>query len=268
MDRLNILYIHSHDTGRCVQPYGHAVATPNLQRLAETGVLFRRAFSAAPTCSPSRAALLTGQYPHECGMLGNVGRMRFELRDYSRHIVHALRPGGYRSYLAGMQHIATDKTRIGYDELLDGAPEEAACDLLSRPPAGPFFLSVGFTETHRKGGQGRPGHFHEPGPAGDPRFVTPPVPLPDTPEIRQDLADFHAATERLDRKMGRVLDALAGAGLDGNTLVICTTDHGMPLLGMKATLTDGGIGVMLILRGPGGLAGGKVCDSLVSHLDL
>ena len=60
--RPNILYIHSHDTGRYVQPYGHAIPTPHIQRLAEEGVLFRKAFCAAPTCSPSRASLLTGQH--------------------------------------------------------------------------------------------------------------------------------------------------------------------------------------------------------------
>ena len=56
MRRPNSMDIHSHDTGRYVQPYGHAVPTPNLQRLAEEGVLFRQAFCAVPTCSPSRAA--------------------------------------------------------------------------------------------------------------------------------------------------------------------------------------------------------------------
>src|SRR5215471_17617747 len=73
-NRPNILYIHSHDTGRYIQPYGHAVATPHLQRLAEEGVLFRRNFCANPTCSPSRAALLTGCYPHENGMTGLAHR--------------------------------------------------------------------------------------------------------------------------------------------------------------------------------------------------
>ncbi len=63
MDQPNILYIHSHDTGRSIQPYGHAVPTPNLQRLAEQGVLFRQCFCVGPTCSPSRSGLLTGQYP-------------------------------------------------------------------------------------------------------------------------------------------------------------------------------------------------------------
>ena len=74
MDRPNILYLHSHDSGRYVQPYGHAVPTPNLQRLAEEGVRFRQAYYAAPTCSPSRAALLTGQASHSCGQFGLVNR--------------------------------------------------------------------------------------------------------------------------------------------------------------------------------------------------
>ena len=63
----NILYVHSHDTGRWVRPYGYAVRTPNIQRLAEEGVILRKAFCAAPTCSGSRACLLTGQYAHSNG---------------------------------------------------------------------------------------------------------------------------------------------------------------------------------------------------------
>jgi arylsulfatase A-like enzyme len=96
----NIIYLHSHDSGRYLQPFGHAVPTPNLQRLASEGVLFRRAFSAAPTCSPSRSALLTGQCPHRNGMLGLAHR-GFSMNDYSKHILHTLRPAGYRSVLAG-----------------------------------------------------------------------------------------------------------------------------------------------------------------------
>ena len=64
MNRPNILYLHSHDTGRYVQPYGHPVPTPNIQHLADQGILFRRAFCATPTCSTSRACLLTGEYGH------------------------------------------------------------------------------------------------------------------------------------------------------------------------------------------------------------
>src|SRR6516164_6227832 len=94
----NILYLHSHDSGRYLSPYGHAVPTPNLRRLAAEGVIFRRAFSAAPTCSPSRAALLTGQCPHQNGILGLAHR-GFSMTDYRHHMLHTLRGAGYLSVL-------------------------------------------------------------------------------------------------------------------------------------------------------------------------
>src|SRR5690242_1788770 len=68
--KYNIVYLHSHDSGRYLRPYGYDVPTPNLLRLAKQGVLFRNMHAAAPTCSPSRAALLTGQPSHASGMLG------------------------------------------------------------------------------------------------------------------------------------------------------------------------------------------------------
>ena len=104
MSHPNILYIHSHDTGRYIQPFGHAMPTPNFQRLAEQGILFRQAFCANPTCSPSRAALLTGQWPHSCGMLGLAHR-GFRLNDYSHHLVHTLKKAGYTTALSGFQHV-------------------------------------------------------------------------------------------------------------------------------------------------------------------
>lgn len=265
MKRPNILYLHSHDTGRYVQPYGHGVSTPNLQRLAEEGILFRQAFCAAPTCSPSRAALLTGQCAHSSGMIGLAHR-GFRLNDYRQHIVHTLRTAGYRSTLIGVQHVAPSPEMIGYDVVVpvassrvaDVAP--AAEAFLRAAPEEPFFLSVGFFETHRE--------FPPPGPEDDPRYVRVPAPLPDTPEVRQDMAAFHASTRELDRGIGIVLRALEEAGLSDRTLVICTTDHGIAFPGMKCNLTDHGIGVMLIMRGPGGFEGGRVIDGMVSHIDL
>src|SRR2546421_4967903 len=79
---------------------------------------------------------------------------------------------------------------------------------------------------------------------------------------------FKASAWDLDQGVGAVLEALEANGLAGNTLVLCTTDHGIAFPRMKGNLTDHGIGVMLILRGPGGFRGGKVCDSLVSHIDI
>ncbi len=265
MERPNILYLHSHDSGRYVQPYGFAIATPNIQRLAEQGVLFRQAFCGGPTCSPSRAALLTGQYPHCCGMIGLAHR-GFSLNDYGKHIVHTLRRAGYRSTLIGTQHIARDPSVIGYDETITDVPPRAperaqvVAQWLRGKPEQPFFLSAGFNDTHRV--------YEEPGPAEDPRYCQPPLPIPDAPETRYDMACYKASARVLDEGFGIVLEALEEAGLAENTLVICTTDHGIAFPWMKCNLTDHGIGVMLIMRGPGGFEGGRVCDALVSQIDL
>src|SRR3954471_14923802 len=101
----NILYLHSHDTGRFIQPYGHQVPTPNIQRLADQGLLFRQAFAAAPVCSGSRAALLTGAHAHANGMLGLAHR-GYRLTDYNQHLVHFLREHGYWSALIGESHVS------------------------------------------------------------------------------------------------------------------------------------------------------------------
>lgn len=264
--RPNILYIHSHDTGRYVQPYGHAVPAPHLQLLAEQGVLFRQAFAAAPTCSPSRASLLTGQLPHNNGMVGLAHR-GFALYDEKHHILHTLREAGYYSALVGEEHVAREHESIGYDYVasLDSFEAEkvapATADLLlhCKLPE-PFFLSVGFFETHRE--------YPQPASPTDANYSLPPAPLPDTPETRRDMAAFKAAVWNLDQGIGTVLNALEDSGLAETTLVVCTTDHGIAFPHMKGSLTDHGIGVMLIMRGPGGFSGGKVYDTLVSQIDL
>jgi arylsulfatase A-like enzyme len=132
--------------------------------------------------------------------------------------------------------------------------------LRARPKDRPFFASVGFVETHRD--------FAEPVSDAEVRSTMPPANLPDTPETRRDMAAFKASARKLDEGVGGVLDALDRAGLAQDTLVIFTTDHGLAFPGAKATLTDRGLGVLLILRGPGGFTGGTVQDALVTHLDL
>lgn len=264
--RPNILYLHSHDTGRYVQPYGHAIPTPHMQRLAQEGVLFRKAFSAAPTCSPSRASLLTGRHPHSNGMFGLAHR-GFALQDYSQHLLHTLRKeAGYYTALLGEEHIAQDPATVGYDTIVpaqsfraeDIAP--AAVRFLHNQPAQPFFLSIGFFETHRE--------FLQPESQQAASYTLPPAPLPDTPQTRHDMAAYKASASALDQGIGAILASLDATGLARETLVVCTTDHGIPFPAMKGTLTDHGIGVMLIMRGPGGFTGGKVCDALVSQVDI
>jgi len=267
----NILYLHSHDTGRYVQPYGYPAETPNLQRLANEGVLFRNAFCAAPTCSPSRAALLTGQDAHSSGMMGLAHR-GFALHDPTRHLAHTLRVAGYQTVLAGFQHVATEDAIADYGYAvvhhdLERAEEIAAAFLRDQPQQ-PFFLDTGFVETHRVGLSFGEGPEEEAWIEKQAKHVLPPPPLPDHPAIRRDTAAYLAAVKRLDRKIGIVLDALEDAGLAETTFVIFTPDHGLAFPRSKGTLTDRGIGVAMIARGPGGFAGGSVVDALVSHLDV
>jgi N-sulfoglucosamine sulfohydrolase len=261
----NIVYMHSHDSGRYTQPYGEPVPMPNVQALADQGVLFREAFCAAPTCSASRACLLTGQYGQTNGMLGLAHR-GWSLRDYRHHIVHTHRKAGYTSVLIGEQHISKRPDVIGYDEVMKIPTTNVesvgplAMEVLRRPREKPLFLSVGFFETHRQ--------FLPPGSLRDVHYSKPPANLPDAPEVRADIAAFKASARSLDHGVGMVLNELDAAGLDENTLIIFTTDHGMPFPGAKATLYDRGLGVMLILRGRAPFQGGRVIDALVSHIDI
>ena len=284
-DRPSILYLHCHDAGRYVRPFGYDIPTPNIQRLAEEGILFRKAFCAAPSCSPSRAALVTGQYPHCCGMYGLASsRWGYTLNDYSQHLAYTLNQNGYETALSGVQHVArlpwATPHEMGYERLLSfdsgdthdlDATVPAAVAYLKEDHRRPFFLSVGFTAPHRYGA----GDHHtftreiptEPKDL-DARYCLPMPHLPDNPIARRDMANYQQGAAVMDRQMGEVLDALEDNGLADDTLVICTTDHGPGVPDMKCTLTDRGVGVFLVMRGPGGFEGGKVIDGMVSHMDL
>ncbi len=275
MKKPNIIFMHSHNTGRYIQPYGFAIPAPNLQHLADSGVIFRKAFASAPTCSPSRASFLTGMMPHSCGMLGLAHR-GFKLPNYSIHLAHVLKAAGYITALSGVEHTAPDLSDVGYDRILSfqklesaspqnpGDPAQTAAKYLSSSPDQPFFLSVGLRETHRPFPKADPEHH----PEEDPRFCQPPQPLPDAPETRADMADFKASVRVMDRKYGLILDALERSGLRENTYVFCFCDHGLQFPLNMCNLTDHGIGVYLIAHGPEHFTGGKSIDAMVSLMDL
>jgi arylsulfatase A-like enzyme len=282
---MNILYLHTHDSGRYWQPYGYDIPMPNLMNLTAQGVIFRQAFSAAPTCSASRTGLLTGMNPHAAGMIGLAHR-GFALHDPTQHLAHFLAENGYETVLCGVQHeIAHGReTQLGYQKVLRGelppepagprtlqqqltrraeqdfANAQAAAAYLHQPKTRPFFISVGFVETH----------FDLPDPAPDinPANVQPPPTLPDNAITRRDMAGYITMARRVDHCFGEVLQALDDSGLAEDTLVICTTDHGIAFPKMKCTLYDTGIGVALILRFPRRKYAGQSVDALVSHLDI
>lgn len=299
MMKPNIVYIHAHDLGRFCQPMGYDIPAPNLMRLAREGVLFRQCHSAAPTCAPSRAALLTGQYPHRCGMLGlPMPKLGYRLNDYSRHLAGFLKQHGYETALSGAQHEAREpqaptRESLPYDRFLNHVPTAqqeftpgltapAAVDFLMGQHDRPFFLSVGFLDPHRDN-RDDSRIFIESQPMSEPenidedaRYCQPWPHMPDNAVTRREMANFKMGVEMMDADVGRVLRALDTPGLRENTLVIFTTDHGPGVCEMKATLTDRGTGVVLIMRGPTGpqhgeasaFAGGRVIDGMVQHLDL
>jgi len=238
--------------------------TPNIQKLAEEGVLFRKTFCGGPTCSPSRAVLLTGQYAHNNGMLGLAHR-GFKLNDYNDHIIYTLKKEGYHTELFGMQHIASNPEMIGYDKVdikskkaVDVLPKVE--EFLDQNHESSFFISVGFFETHRP--------FPTENIIDNERYEKVPDPLPDTPEIRKDMTHFKKTLREYDRAVGEVIKYLKKNNLYDNTLIINTTDHGIAFPKMKCNLTDHGIGVMLIMKGPNEFAGGKVVDSMISQIDV
>lgn len=290
---MNIIYIHTHDTGRSISPYGYALPTPNLQTFAEEGTVFRQCFDCGPTCSPARAGLLTGMAPHSCGMLGLAHR-GFQLNDYSRHLARYLARNGYETALCGIQHVAPHKLmdQLGYTRMLQPDPvdQETARERLAaqgmtphqingsmhivndraKIPAvtrflrekhdKPFFLSFGMVCTHRD--------FAKADEDLDPNYMRPPAPLPDTPQTRNDMAEYATMVRCVDDCVGEVLQTLEETGLDEDTFVFFTTDHGIAFPAMKCNLYDEGIGVSLLVRYPGNQMAGEAIDALVSHVDL
>ncbi len=274
---MNIIYFHTHDSGRFLDPANSPRSLPNLERFSAAAVTFRNAFSAAPTCSPSRSALLTGQYPHENGMVGLAHR-GFHLHQDAQHIAGSLSRVGMETVLCGVQHVAGDKSELGYERVLDArqdyfsrkdvVPHEWDMDNASRvaqfvgePHDRPFFLSYGLLSTHRP--------FPQPPAERSQRmYAPPPWEVPDTPNTRADMEGFLTSLQVVDRALGVVLDAVIEAGLWESTAIVVTTDHGPPFPEMKNTLRDAGFGVSLIMRIPGLADDGSVEHSLVSQIDL
>ncbi|KUH94952.1 sulfatase [Mycobacterium sp. IS-1556] len=263
----NVLFVHWHDLGRHLGAYGHQdVSSPRLDALAAEGILFTRAHATAPLCSPSRGSLFTGRYPQSNGLVG-LAHHGWEYRTGVRTLPDLLSESGWHTALFGMQHETSYPARLGFDEfdVSNSYCEyvvEQATRWLADPPAQPFLLTAGFFETHRP----YPRDRYEPADATD---VVVPDYLPDTPEVRQDLAAFYGSISVADAAVGQLLDALSTTGLDRTTWVVFTTDHGPALPRAKSTLYDAGTGIAMILRPPRHAdIAPKVYDELFSGVDL
>lgn len=259
-DRPNIVWIIADDLGPELSCYGYqAVATPNIDRLANEGARFTLAFSTAPVCSASRTAFQTGQYQTTVGGHHHDTRIKPVLPDSIPTVTGLMQDAGYYvsnglGFTEKPKRPAKSHLNFVYksSEFFDGH------DWTGRAKGQPFFAQVQIKEPHRAFVQ-RQREYSE---------ATIPPYYPDHPMTRADWGNYLASVEALDERVGGILDRLDAEGLTENTLVMFFGDHGRPHVRGKQWLYDGGLHVPLLVRWPGKMAAGAVDDRLVSLLDL
>ncbi len=261
--RPNILFCIGDDFGwPFTGAYGDKVVkTPAFDRVAREGVLFNHAYTAAPSCTPSRASILTGQmfYRLEEGailwsFLPNKFTVFPDLLEKAGYNVGLMRKGwGPGDYKVG-----------GFTRNPAGTSYKTFAQFLETVPSGqPFFFWFGATDPHRpyEAGSGAASGMK----AAD---VQVPPWLPDTPEVRNDILDYYFEVQRFDREVGEMLALLETKGILENTLVTITGDNGWPFPRAKAYLYDHGVRQPLAVRWGAKVKPGRVVDDFISLSDL
>lgn len=253
----NILFLFSDDHSvPDLGCYGNPVIhTPNLDQLAKDGIKFSRAYVSSPQCSPSRASVLTGRSSHDV----HASRLHSDVPQYDTNLIQLLNNHGYYTGAFRKVHQPTIEDDL---QFYGGADTEFTEFFDSLPENQPFFLWFGSTDPHRGYSEGA---FE---PAHNPNEVIVPDYLPDTPEVRQDIAYYYDEIARFDKECGEILGLLDERNLTENTLVVMAGDNGLPFPRAKATLYEAGIHVPLLMRWPDTLEAGQSSDALISLMDL
>jgi uncharacterized sulfatase len=237
------------------------VRTPTFDKVAAEGVLFTHICSAAPSCTPSRAAILTGQAPHrleEGANLWGILPKRYpvypdllEAAGYTvGHMGKGWGPGSLEGSGRSRNPAGTQFKNFG--EFLRTVPRDK-----------PFCFWYGSRDPHRpyvKGSGLKSGKRLE--------DVVVPAFLPDAPEVRSDILDYYFAVERYDRDTGEILNLLQESGRAENTIVVMTGDNGWPFPRAKANLYDAGTRQPLAVRWPAKVKGGRKYDDFISFMDF
>lgn len=279
-DRPNILWISLEDTSPRFGCYGDALArTPNIDKLAEEGTLYRNAFATAGVCSPSRSAVITGMYPTVIG----THHMRTEhTNKFTPELptpYFAVPPAyvkTFTEYLRAEGYFCTNNFKTDYQfasPLTAWDEDGMEAHWRHREPGQPFFAVFNHILTHESamwGDQIRKyyGSAGDLPPVTDPDKVTLPPYIPNTPKSREALAKYYDLIEEADCAVGNLLRQLEEDGLADNTVVILWSDHGEGLPRAKRWPYDAGIHVPLIVRWPGMVKAGEVSDQMVSLIDL
>ena len=261
--------------------YGHpSIKTPNIDQLAKDGMLFHQAFLTTSSCSPSRASIITGTYPHQT----DAEQLHWPLPGDRITFVEKLKAAGYWTAQAGKWHLG-DAIKDRFDFLApvgtggfvfnankgneaETAPSDdgSGCHqwistLRERPEGKPFFLWLAAVDPHRP---------FEPTTlkVHSPVDVRIPVHLPDNDQTRQDLAAYYDEIYRLDQYVGEIVRELEKDNLSENTLILFISDNGRPFPRDKTTLYDGGIKTPWIVKWPARVEKGSQTQALVSSVDI
>ena len=280
--RPNVLLIVADDQGTQSGCYGTpGVSTPAQDSLAARGVRFANTYCAYPSCSPSRASMLTGLYPHAHGLSRNVGEFfgptpppSFDRQYAPIHsvnfvpptvptLIETLNAAGYFTGITNKFHIVPHE-KFPFTRWLAKAGAEDVQQFIADAQGKPFFLMVNFAAPHRPFSAWTKASERRVDPT---RLVLPPF-LPDVAVVRQDYADYLTSVEYADKDCAAVLDGLRRARVEDNTLIIYVGDNGPAFQRGKYSEYDFGARCPLIVAGPGVAKPGRASKAVTSFVDL
>jgi N-sulfoglucosamine sulfohydrolase len=270
----NILLLVSEDTGPQLGCYGDPFArTPYLDRLGKEGTIFSKAYVTQAGCSPSRASIFTGTYPHENGQIG-LATHGLKLYDKNPFIfINALKESGYRTAILGKIHV-NPESAFHLDERLEGDSfgkrnvQKVTSNAMKfiEESDKPFFLMVNYADTHRpyvKQGEGLPLNPYN----KEDVDVLPYIGYSNE-ILKEETADYYNCIERLDEGIGLLLNKLKETKKFSNTVIFYLGDHGAEMLRGKMTSYEGGLHIPLIIQWNGKFKAGQRVEELVSGIDL
>ena len=291
----NIVFFITDDESPTLGCYGDKVArSPHIDALAADGTLFLNAFATTASCSASRSVVMSGLHNHKNGQFGH--QHDFHKFASFHNVVSLALPrvianAGYRTAQIGKYHVAPEEV-YRFETYLKGPTRNAVqmaencrAYITDKSDDRPFFLYFATSDPHRGGGKDadsqlelKPDLFgnrpRDGSHAGvkeqffDPAEVPIPAFLSDTPETREELAQYYQSCARIDQGLGRLVSILKDAGLYDKTLIVFTSDHGMAFAGGKTTVYEGGLRVPFVVRNPYESKRGIRSEAMISHIDI